>query len=63
MAANKTKRLGINNYKTKLSDAQVLEIRERAANGEKATTLSKEFGCAYNTVRMIILGQRRSTVE
>ena len=60
MAANKIKQIGINNHKTKLSDAQVLDIRKRASEGSVA--LSKEFGVAYNTIRMIINRQRRKLI-
>lgn len=46
---------GSKNPASKLSDEQVLEIRIRAANGEKQNSLAKEFNLACGTLNRIVL--------
>jgi len=43
--------------KSKLTKIQVLEIRDRYANGESSTALGDEFGVAANSVRAITSGK------
>ena len=44
----------------RLSDAQVREIRERRAAGEKATSLAREYGVTAGHVRDICRGRTRT---
>lgn len=48
---------GQRNGKAKVSDAQVLKIRERAAAGESRTALCNEFGLTKASVGKIIRGE------
>jgi hypothetical protein len=45
----------------KLTDAQVVEIRTRMANGERTIDVARAFGINGTTVRKIVLGVRRRT--
>jgi hypothetical protein len=40
----------------KLSEQQVLEVRERAARGENISTIAKDCGLSYSGVRFIVNG-------
>ena len=42
-------------HKSKLTDAQVVEIRQRRANGEYVTTLGTEYGVTAATISAICL--------
>jgi hypothetical protein len=46
---------GSRNTKAKLVDVDVLSIRERAARGERASVMAKEYRLSYTNVRHIIL--------
>ena len=50
---------GENHCRAKLSNAQVVEIRERAKKGEKRKDIAKCFGVANQTVSKIVLKQKR----
>jgi len=47
----------------KLTDKQVVEIRERAGKGESAASLSREFGVCVNTIAGIRAGRHWSWVK
>ncbi len=47
---------------TKLSRLEVIGLRNRAANGEWASKLAKEFGISHSTARNIITGRTWSSV-
>lgn len=46
--------LGPDNPRSKLTEAAVIEIRNRAANGEKDTRLGREFGVHHATIYSIV---------
>lgn len=54
---------GSSNPGARLSDEQVLTIRERAANGESQTALSQEYGVARTLIGMIARGQAWQHLE
>lgn len=51
---------GEGHYLAKVSDAQVLEMRERAAGGESQYALARAYGLSRPTVANIIRGRLRS---
>lgn len=48
--------------RSKLTDAQVTDIRERRASGEKLAGLAAEFGVAETTISQLARGVRRAPV-
>jgi hypothetical protein len=48
---------GERHHKAKLTEAHVLEIRERRLRGEYTTTLGAEYGVAANTISAIVNGR------
>lgn len=55
---NKASQVGGRNHAAKLTDAQVIEIRERVANGERPTDVAREFGIRYRTLWTITARKR-----
>ena len=51
------RRTVIRHTKRKLSDEQVVEIRNRYANGETQTALAIEFGVSHQTIGAIVRGK------
>ena len=51
---------GEKNPSRKLTEAQAIAIRDRAAAGEKRRALADEFGVSYLTVHYIVTGERWS---
>ena len=49
--------IGENHYKSKLTKNQVIEIRNRAANGESMKSLSKEYPVCYTMIARIVRRQ------
>lgn len=49
---------GETHHSSKLSDADVREIRRRFAAGETKMALARSFGVAHNAIRMALLGKR-----
>ncbi len=47
----------------KLSDQQVLEIRQRAAEGVTARTMAQELKVSAETIRRIVRRETRLTAE
>jgi hypothetical protein len=45
---------GVDNNKAKLTEPQVLDIRERSAAGESRESLAKAFGCDPTNIRAIV---------
>jgi len=45
---------GTNHYRSKVTDKQVLEIREKAAQGQSVNSLAKEYGLAFNPTDFIV---------
>jgi len=50
-------RAGEKNGNAKLTEAQVVEIRERAAAGERGLTLAAEYGLHFNKISAILHGR------
>ena len=48
--------IGAANNKTKLTEAQVLEIKSRVASGESMLRVSRDFPVSYQALRQIIKG-------
>ena len=58
LAKNRVGRMfGTCNPQAKLTDADVLQIRNRVANGEKQSELASEFGISRSTMCHIIQGK------
>jgi hypothetical protein len=49
-------------FRQKLSDQQVLEIRQARASGEKLQRLAVQYGVAVSTISMLSRGERRAGV-
>lgn len=47
------------NLMAKLTDAQVVEIRRRRSEGERLSSIAKDFGVVFQTISRIALHQRR----
>lgn len=56
-------RRGSKNHMAKLNETKVLEIRCRAAKGESAATLARDFVVSTTTVYRIIRGERYGWLE
>lgn len=48
---------GSAHHKAKLTEAQVLEIRQRSQQGERASSLASEFGIAKSTMSSLLLNR------
>lgn len=46
--------LGAKHYAAKFTEEDVLSIRARRANGEKTTTLAKEYGVSQSAIAAIV---------
>ena len=51
---------GKTNHRTKLSTAQVKEIKKRRATGETLVSIARDYSIAFQTVSQIARGDRRS---
>ena len=56
-ARNQVNRSGEAHGMSTLTEAQVIEIRERYAAGESAVPIADEFGVSMPTVTHIVMGQ------
>jgi len=55
--AHGTKQVGQDHPNSKLTNAQVVELRRRFASGETQASLSRSYGVHKKTIRMIVLGK------
>lgn len=42
--------------RAKLTEKQVIEIRQRQSNGEKIASLSREFGVSWTAIKFVVNG-------